>query len=58
MTPNTAELYSSHIPALATLVSLGWDYISPEACLSARGGQQGAVLRAVLRERRRQRTGA
>ena len=35
ITPNTAELYSSHIPALATLVSLGWDYLSAEDCLAA-----------------------
>ena len=56
MTPNTAELYSSHIPALATLVSLGWDYISPEACLAARGGNQGVVLRDVLVEQLRRRT--
>ncbi len=56
MTPNTAELYSSHIPALATLVSLGWGYLSPEACLSARGGNQGVVLRDVLVEQLRRRT--
>ena len=29
MTPNTAELYSAQIPALATLMSLGWRYLSP-----------------------------
>ena len=56
ITPNTAELYSSHIPALATLVSLGWDYISPEDCLAARGGNQGVVLRDVLIEQLRTRT--
>lgn len=56
VTPNTAELYSSHIPALATLVSLGWDYISPVDCLAARGGNQGVVLRDVLIEQLRKRT--
>lgn len=56
ITPNTAELYSSHIPALATLVSLGWDYLSPEDCLAARGGNQGVVLRNVLVEQLRRRT--
>ncbi|WP_284126595.1 type I restriction endonuclease subunit R [Parerythrobacter aestuarii] len=56
ITPNTAELYSSHIPALATLVSLGWDYLSPEDCLAARGGNQGVVLRDVLVEQLRRRT--
>lgn len=56
VTPNTAELYSSHIPALATLVSLGWDYLSPAACLVSRGGNQGVVLRDVLVEQLRRRT--
>ena len=56
ITPNTAELYSSHIPALATLVSLGWDYLSPEDCLAARGGNQGVVLRDVLVGQLRRRT--
>lgn len=56
VTPNTAELYSSHIPALATLVSLGWDYMSPEDCLEARGGNQGVVLRDKLVEQLRRRT--
>lgn len=55
-TPNTAELYSSHIPALATLVSLGWQYLSPEDCLAARGGNQGVILRGVLVEELRRRT--
>ena len=56
ITPNTAELYSSHIPALATLVSLGWDYLSPEDCLVARGGNQGVVLRDVLVDQLRRRS--
>ncbi len=54
--PNTTELYSSHIPALATLVSLGWRYLSPAACLAARGGTQGVVLHSVLVDALRQRT--
>lgn len=48
ITPNTAELYSAQIPALATLVSLGWDYLSPAACIAMRGGNQGILLRSVL----------
>ena len=56
ITPNTAELYSSHIPALAMLVSLGWNYLSPEDCLATRGGNQGVVLRDVLVEQLRKRT--
>ena len=45
ITPNTAELYSAQIPALATLVSLGWEYLSPAACLEMRGGNHGVLLR-------------
>lgn len=48
ITPNTAELYSAQIPALATLVSLGWEYLSPAACLDMRGGNHGVLLRGVL----------
>jgi type I restriction enzyme R subunit len=54
--PNTAELYSAHIPALATLVSLGWTYMSAADCLAARGGNQGVILRGVLVEELRRRT--
>lgn len=54
--PNTAELYSSHIPALATLVSLGWQYLSQKDCLDARGGNQGVILRGVLVEELRKRS--
>jgi len=48
--PNTAELYSAQIPALATLVSLGWDYLAPADCLDMRGGNAGVLLRSVLVE--------
>ena len=48
ITPNTAELYSAQIPALATLVSLGWGYLSPATCMEMRGGNQGVLLRPVL----------
>ena len=54
--PNTAELYSAHVPALATLVSIGWSYMSAEECLAARGGNQGIIMRGVLVEQLRQRT--
>lgn len=43
ITPNIAELYSAQIPALATLVSLGWEYVSPAACLDMRGGNRGVL---------------
>jgi type I restriction enzyme, R subunit len=48
MTPNTAELYSAHIPALATLMALGWEYMPPHVCLAQRGGNGGLVLRPEL----------
>jgi type I restriction enzyme R subunit len=56
MTPNTAELYSSHVPALATLVTMGWNYMAPAACVAARGGNQCVVLIPVLVEELRRRT--
>ena len=56
MTPNTAERFSSHIPALATLVSLGWRYMSPAECLDDRGGNQAVILRSVLVAELRRRT--
>jgi hypothetical protein len=37
MTPNTREQYSSHIPALKTLMALGWEYLSTADCLAKRG---------------------
>jgi type I restriction enzyme R subunit len=48
MTPNTAELYSAHIPALATLVTLDWEYLPPAECLAMRGGNQAVLLTPVL----------
>lgn len=47
-TPNTDELSSSHIPALATLCALGWRFLAPADCLEQRGGEGGALLRADL----------
>lgn len=47
ITPNTAELYSAQIPALAVLVSLGWEYVSPAACLDMRGGNHGVLARSA-----------
>lgn len=55
-TPDTAEIYSSHVPALATLMSLGWSYMSPAECMAARGGAQGVLLLPVLVEELRRRT--
>ena len=55
-TPDTAEIYSSHVPALATLVTLGWSYMPPGEAMSARGGPQGVLLAPVLVEELRRRT--
>ncbi len=56
MTPNTREQYSSHIPALKTLVALGWEYLSTADCLSKRGSTREVILKheliAVLQQRR------
>ncbi|MBF0183886.1 MAG: type I restriction endonuclease subunit R [Magnetococcales bacterium] len=49
-TPETREQYSAHIPALATLINLGWHYVSPAQCLTWRGGNREVLLRTVLVE--------
>lgn len=50
-TPNTSELYAAHIPALATLMRLGWEYRSPAQVMAWRGGSTREVLlRPVLTE--------
>jgi type I restriction enzyme R subunit len=54
--PDTAEIYSSHVPALATLVAMGWGYMPPTECMAARGGNQGVLLLPVLVEELRRRT--
>jgi type I restriction enzyme, R subunit len=53
--PETRELYSSQIPALKTLISLGWRYISPTECLAKRGDNRSVVMKEVLIESLRQR---
>lgn len=56
MTPNTREQYSSHIPALKTLMALGWEYLSTADCLAKRGSTREVILKdeliAVLQKRR------
>lgn len=48
--PNTAEQYSAQIPALQTLIALGWTYLPPEQCFTMRDGNTGVVLKGVLVE--------
>ena len=53
--PETKEEYSAHIPALRVLTAMGWEYLSPTACMAARGGTQEVVLVNVLVEQLRKR---
>jgi type I restriction enzyme R subunit len=53
--PNTAEQYSSHIPALQALIAMGWTFMSAEECLAARGGTGEVILPNVLIETLRKR---
>jgi len=47
--PETREQYSSHIPALKTLLSLGhWQFISQRECLAKRGSTREVILRDEL----------
>lgn len=51
LTPNTSELYASHIPALVMLMKLGWEYRSPAQVMEWRGDSTREVLlRPVLVE--------
>jgi type I restriction enzyme R subunit len=56
MTPEPREQYSSHIPALKTLLALGWEFLPTAECLAKRGGTRELILRdeliAVLQQRR------
>jgi len=44
MIPETKELFSSHIPALQVLISMGYTYLPPEIAMKQRGGNRGEVL--------------
>ncbi len=46
--PNTAEQYSAHIPSIATLLSLGWEYLPPTRAMELRGGNKAVVIKSVL----------
>lgn len=55
ITPNTAEQYSAHIPALQTLIALGWEFMPQSECLRSREGNKDVVLKSVLVEQLRKR---
>lgn len=61
LTPETKEEYSAKIPALQVLMAMGWEYLSPAACLAKRGGNRELLLRdeliGELRQRRFTRNG-
>lgn len=42
--PSTLEDRASQIPALQVLINLGWEYLTPEEALAARGGRTASVL--------------
>ena len=48
--PETKELYSSHIPALKTLMVLGWSFLSQNNCLNKRGNTRELILKDELIE--------
>lgn len=50
ITPSTNELVMAQIPALRLLMAMGWQYISREDCIAARGGNAGLILTEILVE--------
>jgi type I restriction enzyme R subunit len=44
MTPRRDETSTSKLPALKVLLSLGWQYLTPDETLAARGGRTSEVL--------------
>jgi len=55
ITPNTAEQYTAQIPALQTLISLGWTFLPAAECFSIRDGNKAVILKSVLVEALRKR---
>lgn len=54
-TPNTAEQFSAQIPALQTLISLGWTFMPAAECFALRGGNSAVILKSSLVEALRKR---
>ena len=55
--PKFQEEYSAKLPALTLLTNLGWQFLSPELALAARGGKADeVVLHQVLRGELQKRT--
>jgi type I restriction enzyme R subunit len=53
--PNTAEQFSAQIPALQTLISLGWTFMPAAECFALRGGNSAVILKSSLVEALRKR---
>ena len=47
-TPQGNEQHSSHIPALATMINLGWTFLPATECQALRGNQRDVVMKPVL----------
>lgn len=48
--PNTREQFSAHVPALHTLINLGWRYLNAADCQNLRGGTRDVLLKPRLIE--------
>ncbi len=46
--PQGNEQHTSHIPALATLINLGWTFMLAAECLTLRGNPRDVVMKPVL----------
>ena len=46
--PDTREQYSSHIPALKTLLACGWQFLSAADSLKQRGSTRDLLLKSDL----------
>lgn len=53
--PQSNEQHASHIPALATLINLGWTFMPATECMALRGSQRDVVMKPVLERVLRQR---
>ena len=49
-TPQGNEQHSSHIPAIATLINLGWIFLPAAKCQALRGNQRDVVMKPILEQ--------
>jgi type I restriction enzyme R subunit len=49
-TPQGNEQHSSHIPAIATLINLGWSFLPASKCQALRGNQREVVMKPILEQ--------